>query len=59
MGLYIDKKHHIKKINNYEELEVFIDEINTRDIELVNVLKDEDGYVVIYRSFSEVVYEIR
>lgn len=59
MDIYINKKYHIEKINKYEELEFFIEEINNRDIDLINVIKDENGYVVIYKSNKEISYEIR
>lgn len=57
--MYINRKHHVKKINNYKELEVFIEEANKRDLDIVSVLKDDNAYVVIYKSINSVTYEIR
>ena len=55
----INKKYHIKKINNYNCLEDFLEEANNMDLDIINVLKDGLHYIVIYKSYSEVSYEIR
>ena len=55
----INKKYHIKKINNYNCLEDFLEEANNKDLDIINVLKDGLHYIVIYKSYSEVSYEIR
>lgn len=55
----INKNYHIKKIPSYKALEEFIEEANNKDLEIINILKDGYYYIVIYKSFMEVKYEIR
>lgn len=55
----INKNYHIKKIPSYKALEEFIEEANNKDLEIINILKDGYYYIVIYKSFMEVSYEIR
>lgn len=57
--MYIYKDYYIKKINSYKALESFIEEANKKDYEIVNILKDEYCYIVIYKGLKEIGYEIR
>lgn len=57
MDIY--KDYYIKKINSYKALETFIDEANSKNYEIVNILKDEYYYIAIYKAFKEINYELR
>lgn len=57
--MIIDKKYHVDKLSDYKELEAFIEEANNMDLDIISIVKEGLEYVVVYRSYNEVGYEIR
>ena len=55
----INKKYHVDKLSDYKHLEEFIEEANNMDLDIISVIKEGLEYVIVYRSYSEVSYEIR